>query len=81
MKLASACLKASNALGIYECGTVWLPEQFLSFAEVMKDGELPLPALVFVGLYQDEKGVSSWTNGLRAFGKEELRIRGKQPFP
>lgn len=81
VKLASACLKASNALGIYECGTVWLPEQFLSFAEVMKDGELPLPALVFVGLYQDEKGVSSWTNGLRAFGKEELEIVGSSHSP
>ncbi len=80
-KLAAACLKASNALGIYECGTVWLPEQFLSFAEVMKEGELPLPALVFVGLYQDEKGVSSWTNGLRAFGKEELEIVGSSHSP
>lgn len=73
-KIASSCLKASNALGIYDCGTVWLPEDFIRSAMVMKKGEFPLTALVFVGLYQDEKGVSSWTNGLRSFGKEELEV-------
>lgn len=74
VKIASTCLKASNALGIYDCGTVWLPEDYIRFAMVMKDGEFPLTNLVFVGLYQNEKGVSSWTNGLRSFGKEELEV-------
>ena len=64
VKVATACLKAPNALGIYDCGTVWLPEDFIRSAMIMKEGEFPLTALVFVGLYQDEKGVSSWTNGL-----------------
>ncbi len=74
VKTASSCLKASNALGIYDCGTVWLPEDFIRSAMVMKEGEFPLADLVFIGLYRDEKGVSSWTNGLNAFGKEELEI-------
>ncbi|MDE6517674.1 MAG: DUF4261 domain-containing protein [Acetatifactor sp.] len=74
VKTASSCLKASNALGIYDCGTVWLPEDYIRFAMVMKEGEFPLTNLVFVGLYQNEKGVSSWTNGLRSFGKEELEV-------
>lgn len=74
VKVAASCLKASNALGIYECGTVWLPEDFIRSAMFIKEGEIPLPVLVFIGLYQDEKGVSSWTNGLRAFGKEELEV-------
>lgn len=74
VKVAGSCLKASNALGIYECGTVWLPEDFIRSAMFIKEGEIPLPVLVFIGLYQDEKGVSSWTNGLRAFGKEELEV-------
>lgn len=76
VKIACACLKAPNALGIYDCGTVWLPEHFIQMAMVMKEGELPLGNLVFVGLYQDEKGVSSWTNGLRSFGKDELEVVG-----
>lgn len=74
VKTASACLKASNALGIYDCGTVWLPEDFIRTAMIMKEGEFPLTDLVFIGLYQDKKGISSWTNGLRSFGKEELEI-------
>lgn len=74
VKVASACLKASNALGIYDCGTVWLAENYIQLAAVMKEGEFPLANLVFVGLYQDKKGTSSWTSGLRSFGKEELEI-------
>ena len=74
VKTVAACLKAPNALGIYDCGTVWLPEDFIESAMVMKEGGLPLTDLVFVGLYQNEKGVSSWTNGLSSFGKEELEI-------
>ena len=81
VKVASACLKASNALGIYDCGTVWLPENFIQAAMVMKEGETPLNDLVFVGLYQDEKGVSSWTNGLRSFGREELEVIGSSHSP
>ena len=82
VKIASSCLKASNALGIYDCGTVWLPEYFIRSAMIMKEGEIPLTALVFVGLYQNEEGVSSWTNGLRSFGKEEMEvINSSHPAP
>lgn len=81
VKIVSSCLKASNALGIYNCGTVWLSEDYIRNAMIMKDGKFPLPNLVFVGLYQDEKGVSSWTNGLRFFGKEELEVVGSSQPP
>lgn len=74
VKVASTCLKASNALGIYDCGTVWLPENYIQSAMIMKEGEFPLNNLVFIGLYHSEKGTSSWTNGLRSFEKEELEI-------
>ena len=80
-KIASSCLKASNALGIYECGTVWLPEDYIQSAMVMKEGEFPLAALVFVGLYQDKEGISSWTNGLRSFGREELEVINSKKMP
>lgn len=81
VKIASSCLKASNALGIYDCGTVWLPEDYIRFAMVMKEGEFPLTNLVFVGLYQNDKGVSSWTNGLRSFGREELEVIDSSQSP
>lgn len=81
VKVATSCLKAPNALGIYDCGTVWLPEDFIRSAMIMKEGEFPLTALVFVGLYQDEKGVSSWTNGLGSFGKDELEVINSSQSP
>lgn len=81
VKVASTCLKASNALGIYDCGTVWLPEYYIRSAMIMKEDEFPLMNLVFFGLYQDEKGVSCWTNGLSSFGKEELEVINSSQQP
>lgn len=81
VKIASSCLKADNALGFYDCGTVWLAENFIEAAMVMKEGDPPLGDLVFIGLYQNEKGVSSWSNGLRSFGREELEIVESKKSP
>ena len=81
VKLVSTLLKAPNALGVYTNGTVWLPDYFIQVSEDLKEGRLPLLDLVFVGLVRYEKGVCGWTNGLRAFGKDELEIRDSQQSP
>lgn len=81
VKVAATCLKSSNALGIYDCGTVWLPEQYIQSATVMKEGGIPLQDLVFIGLYHNENGTSSWTNGLRSFGKEEMEVIDSSQTP
>ena len=81
VKLVSTLLKAPNALGVYTNGTVWLPDYFIKVSEDLKEGDLPLLDLVFVGLVQYEKGICGWTNGLRAFGKDELEIRDSQQSP
>lgn len=81
VKLVSTLLKAPNALGVYTNGTVWLPDYFIKVSEDLKEGHLPLLDLVFVGLVKYEKGICGWTNGLRAFGKDELEIRDSQQTP
>ena len=81
VKLVSTLLKAPNALGVYTNGTVWLPDYFIQVSEDLKEGNLPLLDLVFVGLVQYEKGICGWTNGLRSFGKDELEIRDSQQSP
>ena len=81
VKLVSTLLKAPNALGVYTNGTVWLPDYFIQVSQDLKEGDLPLMDLVFVGLVQYEKGICGWTNGLRAFGKDELEIRDSQQSP
>ena len=68
-------------MGIYDCGTVWLPENYIQSAMLMKEGEIPLMDLVFIGLYHNEKGTSCWTNGLRSFGKEELEVIDSSQTP
>lgn len=81
VKMVSSLLKAPNALGVYTNGTVWLPDYFIKVSEDLKEGHLPLMDLVFIGLVRSEKGVCGWTNGLRAFGKDELEIRDSQQLP
>lgn len=81
VKIVSTLLKAPNALGVYTNGTVWLPDYFIRVSEDLKEGHLPLLDLVFVGLVQYEKGICGWTNGLRAFGKDELEIRDSRQHP
>lgn len=81
VKAAAACLKASNALGVYANGTVWTPDYFLRAAEDMRDGGLPLLALVFVGLYRGTRGLCGYTRGLNAFGRDELEVLESEQEP
>lgn len=81
-KLAASCLKLPNAIGIYTSGTVYQPEFFLDMAEVMKhDDMFPLLNLVYFGLVGTETGISGYTYGLRAFGKDEIEILDSQAEP
>ncbi|MFB5677385.1 DUF4261 domain-containing protein [Paenibacillus terreus] len=74
-KLAASCLKLSNAIGLYSSGTVFQPEFFVDMAETMKSDDLfPLLNLVYFGLVRTEAGVSGYTYGLRAFGKDEIEV-------
>ena len=74
VKAAASCLAQPGALGIYTSGTVLSPDHFLTVAEAMKDGELPVMDWVYIGLYRSETGSGAYTYGLTAFGKDELEI-------
>jgi len=78
VKIASTCLKAPNALGIYTNKTVWMPEYFATATQELKEGKIPLMAMVFVGLAQGEKGICGYTIGLRNLGREEIEIIDSQ---
>ena len=81
VKVVSACLKAPNALGVYTNGTVWAPDYFIKAAQDMHGGDLPILDLVFIVLCQGEAGVCGYTNGLRAFGREELEVVDSKQAP
>lgn len=81
-KVAASCLKLPNAVGLYSSGTVFQPEIFVDMAELMKQEDLfPLLNLVHFGLVGSESGVSGYTYGLRALGKDEIEVLDSQVTP
>jgi len=80
-KVAASCLKLPNAVGLYSSGTVFQPEVFVDMAELMKKDLFPLLNLVHFGLVGTESGVSGYTNGLRALGKDEIEVLDSQVTP
>src|SRR5699024_2543212 len=74
VKLVCAACRQSGTLGVYANGTVYQPEFYRSAAQPREDGELPLPDLVWIGLYRREGGLCGYTDGLRSFGKDEIEV-------
>lgn len=76
VKVAASLLQQPNAVALYDAPTVHSPQEYIDIAQKsLKDNLLPLPLLVYVGLYHSkEGGVGGYTQGLAAFGKEELEI-------
>lgn len=68
------CVQETGALGIYTTGTVYEPRFYSEWAEKMRDGEMPLPIWVYVGLIKSENGNCGYTYGLTEFGRPELEI-------
>lgn len=81
MKLVCAACGQDGVLGIYANGTVYQPEFYLEAAQMMEDGSLPLLNLVWPGLYRREGGLCAYTEGLRAFGKDELEVLDTRAEP
>ena len=81
VKLVCAACRQRGALGVYANGTVYQPEFYLNAAQPIEDGELPLLDLVWMGLYRREEGLCGYTDGLAAFGKEEIEVLDTQAAP
>lgn len=81
VKLVCAACGQDGVLGIYANGTVYQPEFYLEAAQMMEDGSLPLLNLVWPGLYRREGGLCAYTEGLRAFGKDELEVLDTRRSP
>ena len=81
VKLVCAACRQRGTLGVYANGTVYQPEFYLNASQPMEDGELPLLDLVWMGLYRREEGLCGYTDGLAAFGKEEIEVLDTQAAP
>lgn len=81
VKICSSVLKQKNAIGIYTSGTVFEPNFYIKFSEMIKENELPIYNFVHVGLYKSGNGMNGYTYGMRMFGKEEMEIIESKKSP
>ena len=73
-KIMATCCKQENAIGVFTCGVVFEPSYYMKSAGMIRDGELPIFTWVWFGLYRTKNGLSTYTYGMKAFGKLELEI-------
>ncbi len=73
-KIMATCCKQENAIGVFTCGVVFEPSYYMKSAGMIRDGELPIFTWVWFGLYRTENGLSTYTYGMKDFGKLELEI-------
>lgn len=75
VKTAASMLKLKNAIGLYKNPTVYPKDFYTSFADGMKQGELPVPLMIYVGMYiTKESLLCAFTKGMDYFGKNEIEI-------
>ncbi|USB33954.1 DUF4261 domain-containing protein [Paenibacillus sp. YPG26] len=73
-KVASSLLQTEPAIAIYTTPLVMEAGQYVDLAQSLKEDTLPVVLWVFIGMYQNDHGVGSYTVGLRSFGKDEVEI-------
>ena len=73
-KIMATCCKQEDAIGVFTSGVVFEPSYYMTAAEMIRDGALPIFTWVWFGLYRTENGLSTYTYGMKAFGKLELEI-------
>lgn len=80
-KITSSLLKTRQALAFYSTPMVMEASQYVDLALALKEDELPVLLWVFIGMYQGEHGVGSYTAGLQSFGKDELEVVNSAQAP
>ena len=80
-KTLAACCRQKFATGVYVRGVVLEPEFYEEFADMMKNGELPIYNWIWIGLWRDEHGLNAYTYGMDVFGKEEMEVLGTNAEP
>lgn len=74
VKVLSCLSMQDNVLAINSCGTVFEPGLYDEYADVMKDGSLPIYNMVHYGFYRTSKGLSGYTYGLKMFNELEIEV-------
>ncbi len=73
-KIVTSVIRSTNAIGIYQDGTVLQVESYLEVAEVMRKDQLPIEDWIWIGMVRSENGYCAYTLGLHTFGYDELEV-------
>lgn len=80
-KLLASCAGLPNAVGVYHCGTVFDPSEFVRNAQAMRHGDLPLEDMVWFGMYRTTEGINAYTVGMSFYGRDEMEVIGARDQP
>ena len=81
VKVMACCCNQKTATGVYTSGTVFEPCLYNEFANLMKDGDLPIFNWIWFGLYRGQEGVCCYTYGMDVFGKDEMEVLNADAQP
>ena len=73
-EIMATCSMQENAIGVFTSGVVFEPNTYIDSAQMIKEQALPIFNWIWFGLYQTDKGISTYTYGMDVFGKYELEI-------
>lgn len=74
-KVCSSLLKLKNTIAVYKNPTVYKKDFYVQFVQTIKNEELPMPIMIYVGMYLTKDSLlCGYTYGLRFFGKEEIEV-------
>ncbi len=75
-KILCSILSTSESIGIYQGNqTLLIPKnQYLDYSQTIKDGGIPVPLWIYIGIRRPEQGNSIYTYGLKDFNKLEMEI-------
>ena len=80
-KVITTICHDSNTLGLYHNQVVLQPSFIIDASKLMKKNMFPLLSLVWFALRRTEKGLSAYTVGLIALGKDEIEILNTNEAP
>ncbi|OUP12681.1 DUF4261 domain-containing protein [Anaeromassilibacillus sp. An200] len=72
VEVLASCCDQENALGVFVNGTVYETRLYETLAKLILLNRLPVDNWIWFSFFHDAGGVSCYTRGMRAFGKEEL---------
>lgn len=81
VKILTSLTKQQNTIGIYTAGSVFEPEQYATYTQMLQEGYLPLANLIWFGLAKIEDEIYCYTYGMKYFGKLEIEVKQSQVTP